>query len=222
MEEKIRLNPFIRPDIVAGYETWYQTVGLHADQQEKSLMKWLLAHFQHAKTILEVGCGTGHFTRWLGVLGMQAAGLDLSHPMLEEAKGLGSAAYLQGDALMLPFLSKSIDLVAMITTLEFLSEPGQGLAEARRVAREGLILGVLNAKSHLGQRYKREGGPIWKNARFFTPDELLQMIQETIGDEAGVSWRTTLWPLWPGALPLPWGGFIGMAVKFFDAHMEDK
>jgi len=45
MEEKIRLNPFIRPDIVAGYETWYQTVGLHADQQEKSLLKWLMAHF---------------------------------------------------------------------------------------------------------------------------------------------------------------------------------
>jgi len=76
---------------------------------------------------------------------MQAAGLDLSRPMLEEAKSLGGPIYLQGDALMVPFLSKSIDLVAMITTLEFLSEPGQGLAEARRVARQGLVLGVLNA-----------------------------------------------------------------------------
>ena len=115
MEEKISLNPFTRPEIVAGYETWYQTVGWHADQQEKGLLKWLLAHFQHAKTILEVGCGTGHFTRWFGVLGMQATWLDLSHLMLEEAKSRGSAVYLQGDALRLPFLSKSIDLVAMIS-----------------------------------------------------------------------------------------------------------
>ena len=222
MEEKISLNPFTRPEIVAGYETWYQTVGWHADQQEKGLLKWLLAHFQHAKTILEVGCGTGHFTRWFGVLGMQAAGLDLSHPMLEEAKGLGGAAYLQGDALMLPFLSKSIDLVAMITTLEFLSEPDQGLAEAGRVARQGLVLGVLNAKSRLVQQYKREGGPIWDVARFFTPSELVQMILETIVDKADVLWRTTLWPFWPGALPLPWGGFIGIAVKFVDAHVEEK
>jgi ubiquinone/menaquinone biosynthesis C-methylase UbiE len=222
VEKKIRLNPFIRPEIVAGYETWYQTVGRNADQQEKILLKWLLAHFKHAKTILEVGCGTGHFTRWFGILGMQAVGLDLSHPMLEEAKSLGGPIYLQGDALMLPFLSKSIDLVAMITTLEFLSKPGQGLAEARRVAREGLILGVLNAKSRLGQRYKREGGPIWEVARFFTPDELVQLIQETIGGEADVSWRTTLWQFWPGTLPLPWGGFIGMAVKLFDAHLKEK
>lgn len=222
MEEKISLNPFTRPEIVAGYETWYQTVGRHADQQEKSLLKWLLAHFKLAKTILEVGCGTGHFTRWFGVLGMQAAGLDLSHLMLEEAKSREGAVYLQGDALMLPFLSKSIDLVALITTLEFLSDPGQGLAEAGRVARQGLVLGVLNAKSRLGQQYKHQGGPIWEVARFFTPDELVQMIPETIKGEAGVVWRTTLWSLWPGALPLPWGGFIGMAVKLFDAHLEEK
>lgn len=169
-----------------------------------------------------MGCGTGHFTRWFSELGIQAAGLDLSRPMLEEAKSLGGRVYLQGDALMLPFLSKSIDLVALITTLEFLSDPGRALAEAMRVARQGLVLGVLNARSRLGLQYKREGGPVWESARFFTPDELERMILEIIGGEAGVVWRTTLWPLWPAALPLPLGGFIGMTMKFTEAHVEER
>ena len=114
---------------------------------------------------------------------------------------------------MLPFPSKSIDLIALVTTLEFLPDPAQALAEARRVAGKGLVLGVLNAQSSLGQQYKRQGGPVWEVARFFTPDELKRMILEDTRAKARITWRTTLWPFWPGALPLPWGGFIGMAVK---------
>jgi SAM-dependent methyltransferase len=171
---------------------------------------------------MEVGCGTGHFTRWFSELGLKATGLDLSSPMLEEARSLGDSVYLQGDALMLPYRSKSIDLVALITTLEFLSAPGQALVEAMRVARQGLVLGVLNAKSRLGRRYKRQGGPVWESARFFTPDELKLMILEVANGKADIVWRTTLWSLWPGALPLPWGGFIGMTIKFSDAIVEER
>ena len=36
---------------------------------------------------LEVGCGTGHFTRWFGGQGLQATGLDLSLPMLAVFRG---------------------------------------------------------------------------------------------------------------------------------------
>jgi ubiquinone/menaquinone biosynthesis C-methylase UbiE len=176
-------------------------------------LKWLLARFPEACSILEAGCGTGHFTRWFGEQGLQAVGLDLSRPMLDEAKRLASPQYLQGDALTLPFLTRSFDLVAMITTLEFLPDPIHALAEALRVTRQGIILGVLNEKSRLGQEYKREGGPFWGIAHFYTLDELKRMIREVAGDNARVIWRTTLWPFWPGALPLPWGGFIGMAVK---------
>ena len=222
MTEIISLNPFTDPEIVAGYEAWYQTTGRRADHQEKALLKSLLTGFLDARTILEVGSGSGHFTRWFGEQKMRAAGLDLSRPMLEEARRLGRAVYVQGDALVLPFLSKSVDLVALITTLEFLSDPGQALAEAIRVARQGLILGVLNAQSHLGRRYKREGGPIWEGARFFTPDDLKRMILEVTGQKAAVVWRTTLLPLWPAALALPWGGFIGMAVRFSEVHVEEK
>lgn len=212
MEDKIRLNPFTNPEIAAGYESWYLTTGRQADRYEKDLLKWLLARFPQARTILEVGCGTGHFTRWFEESELLAIGLDRSRAMLDEAKKLGKPSYVQGDALLLPFLPESFDLVALITTLEFLPQPNHALAEALRVARQGLILGVLNANSCLGRQYKRTGGPIWKIARFFTPDELKQMILEITGVKIRVIWRTTLWPFRSGALPLPWGGFIGVAV----------
>jgi len=210
---EINANPFINAEIAASYETWYQTIGRRADLQEKALLKWLLSGFPRARTILEVGCGTGHFTRWFGGLGLEAVGLDLSRPMLDEAVSLSGPVYLQGEALILPFVSKPFDLVALITTLEFLPDPLQALAEALRVARRGIILGVLNADSRLGREYKLAGGPIWEVARFFTPDELICMIRRVAGEKSRVIWRTTLWPFWPGALPLPWGGFIGMAMK---------
>jgi ubiquinone/menaquinone biosynthesis C-methylase UbiE len=206
-------NPFVNSEIVADYEVWYQTAGSRADRQEKALLKRMLNNFPAAHSILEVGCGTGHFTHWLNKQGLRTIGLDLSWPMLEEAKRLKNLACLQGDAHMLPFLPASFDLVALITTLEFLPDPVQALAEAVRVAGQGLILGVLNAQSRLGCQYKRKGGPIWEAAHFFTTDELKCMIEEIAGVKAKVFWRTTLWPLLSGELPLPWGGFIGMAVK---------
>jgi ubiquinone/menaquinone biosynthesis C-methylase UbiE len=206
-------NPFHNPKIAAGYEDWYRTEGRWADAREKALLRWLLRRFGEVETILEVGCGTGHFTRWLAQVGLEAAGLDLSRPMLDQAVRLGGQDHFRANALRIPLAAHSFDLIALITTLEFLPNPRQALREALRVARRGLILGVLNAGSRLARQYRRQGGPIWNSARFYTPAELKRLVLETVGDGVEIIWRTTLWPFWPGALPLPWGGFIGMAVR---------
>jgi len=207
-------NPFADPTSVASYEDWYNTTGRRADRLEKSLLRRLLARFSSARTILEVGCGTGHFTRWFNELGLYAVGLDVSPPMLVEAVRLGCPHCLCGDALALPFPNRAFDIVTLITTLEFIADPAMALAEALRVAQCGLILGVLNRQSMLARQLKREGGLIWDVVRFFHPEELIHFVKRA-GNEKQVKivWRTTLWPVWPGALPLPWGGFIGMAVK---------
>jgi ubiquinone/menaquinone biosynthesis C-methylase UbiE len=206
-------NPIFDPDSVRGYEKWYRTVGRRADRLEKQLLKVLLVRFPRADEILEVGCGTGHFTRWMISRGYRVVGFDSSAAMVAEAKRLKTGLYIEGDALDLPFGSNSFDLVILITTLEFILDPIRALIEAHRVARRGLILGVFNRRSRLGRQLKKKGGAIWGSAQFFTVEELGRVVGRALGDQpAEIVWRTTLWLFWPRELRLPWGGFIGMAV----------
>jgi ubiquinone/menaquinone biosynthesis C-methylase UbiE len=211
--ERSIFNPFTRSQTPLSYEAWYETTGRRADRLEKALLKRLLACFPRADNLLEVGCGTGHFTRWFEELGLQTAGLGSSLPRLTEAIRLSCPLCVRGDALALPFLDDAFDLIALITTLEFVTDPVQALSEALRVSRQGVLLGVLNRQSLLGWQRKKEGGPIWDLARFFALAELTHLVRRAAaGRRVEVVWRTTLWPIWPGALPLSWGGFVGMAV----------
>jgi SAM-dependent methyltransferase len=82
-------NPFSDLSIVESYEGWYATYGRRADRLEKSLLRWVLGRFKEAHSILEVGCGTGHFTRWLEMLGLNTVGIDVSPVMLAEGRRLG-------------------------------------------------------------------------------------------------------------------------------------
>jgi ubiquinone/menaquinone biosynthesis C-methylase UbiE len=206
-------NPFDQAQMAAGYETWYKTVGQRADRLEKALLKELLARFPTVETILEVGCGTGHFTRWFEDLGLKAVGLDLSSAMLNEAKGNEGQKVLQSDAHSLPFADHSFDVVALITTLEFLQDPTLALREAQRVAQEGLLIGTINRTSWIGKKYQHQGGVPWDSARFFNPYELVKIVELSGAKKSKLFWKTTLWRWLPWALPLPWGGFIGMAVR---------
>lgn len=211
-------NPFDDPALAGRYEAWYAGEGRFADLLEKALLGKLLDRFPDARSILEVGCGTGHFTRWLAERGLDAVGVDISEPMLEEARRRGGPKYSHGDALSLPFADRSTDVTALITTLEFLPDTARALAEAIRVARQGVILGVLNRWSLLALRYRSSGKDMWRSARFFGPWELAGLARRAAGPRARtVVWRTTLWPV-PGVrdLPLPWGGFIGMAVQLHE------
>ncbi|MBI5761437.1 MAG: methyltransferase domain-containing protein [Planctomycetales bacterium] len=207
-------NPFADAELAGRYEQWYSGAGRQSDLAEKQLLRNLLPTFGDVQTILEVGCGTGHFTRWFGELGYRATGLDSSPAMLAQARLLNGGEYRAGDALALPFEDRSFDVTALITTLEFVADPRQALAEAARVARRGLLLGVLNRHSLLTHAYRRSGKPLWQAAHFFSPGELRRLAQTTFGDRvSSIHWRTTLWPVsWLPDLPLPWGGFIGMAV----------
>lgn len=206
------LNPFEDPNIAAGYEAWYHTTGEEAANQEKSLIKDLLSDFPDAERILEVGCGTGYFTSWFESLGLQAYGLDRSIEMIRAAKTTHRLHCLGGDALTLPFPAKSFDLTTLITTLEFLSNPLQALSEALRITRMGIILGVINKHSCLGLRYRLKGGPIWRTATLYTPNELIKMLSNILPKEHNIKVRTTLWPLFSGSSKCSWGGFIGLAV----------
>ncbi len=205
-------NPFTNFAIATENEDQYQADCLRTDRYIKDLLKRLLKSFSSACTILEMGCGTGHFTRWFDEQGLQAVGLDFSWPMLEQAKHLKSPPILQGDALRLPFISASFDLVVLITALEFLPNPNQALNEAIRTAKQGLILVVLNAQGRLGRQCNRQEGSIWEVARLFTPVELRFLLREVAGKTPKILWQTSRL-FWSESSPFIWGDFVGVAVK---------
>lgn len=214
MAEGRRADPFRNPEIAARYEAWYRGEGRRADRLEKRILDELLSELRPHRSVVEVGSGTGHFTRWLARRSSgPVVGLDRSMEMLRHARPEGRVAYVVGDAAALPFPDRGLDVVAFVTTLEFVAEPRRALAEAFRVARRGLLVGALNRRSLLGRRLIRKGGPIWSSARLFTVRELRRLVREAGGGEAvRTVARTTLWPLWSGSLPLPWGGFIALAA----------
>jgi SAM-dependent methyltransferase len=212
--------------VAAHYESWYETgEGRRADELEKAVLGWLLQGFPGSGSVLEIGCGTGHFSRWLDDQGLAAVGLDLSPAMLAEAQALGGAPLVQSDARRLPFADGAFDLTALITTLEFLEQPQEALAEALRVARRGIILGVLNRWSVVGLRRRLEGffrPTVYNSAHFYGVGELERLLRSVAGGKAHLVWRTTLFPHgWPWSQArLPWGGFIGIALVVSDRFQE--
>lgn len=208
--------------VARDYEAWYeQGFGSFAVRQEEALLYQQLQRFPGATSLLEVGCGTGHFTRWFAKLGFHVIGLDASPAMLEQARLRNGTSYLQGDARALPFENQRFDLVALITTLEFVTDPVQALREAMRVARQGLLLGVLNRHSLLEYmrllRGQRLAG-VLAQAHRFSVKELKRRVRQAAGKRSLMTtWRTTIFPgrLPLGATWLPWGEYLGMSV-----HLE--
>ncbi len=144
--------------VARDYEQWYEHgFGRFAARQEEALLPRQLQGFSGATSLLEVGCGTGHFTRWFAQHGLHVVGLDASPAMLAQARLRNGTRYLLGDARTLPFEHGQFDLVALITTLEFAADPIQALREAMRVARLGLLLGVLNRQSLLDSLRRLRG-----------------------------------------------------------------
>lgn len=57
-----------------------------------------------------------------------------------------------------------------------LEGPVRAVAEGARVARMGVLLGVLNSHSVLAWQYRRFGKATWKSARFFSVREFLGLL----------------------------------------------
>ena len=229
---RTKADPF-DDQVASGYEDWYQTPsGSKADALEKAALHKLLQGFPNAETALEVGTGTGHFTRWLTTQGLFAVGMDRSLPMLAEAQKADGVPLVRANAHRLPFRQRAFDLVAFVTTLEFLERDQNAIAEALRIARHGLILGVLNRWSALGIQRRIRGWfhpTIYSKARFYSIFKLKRLLQSTLDmetvadDNAQIQWATTLFPSWwpCKSMRQPWGGFIAMALRIKQTVRSD-
>jgi ubiquinone/menaquinone biosynthesis C-methylase UbiE len=202
------------------YEGWYATPkGQRVDRAERALLTWLLASIPSAASLLEIGCGTGHFTRWFRDIRLQAIGLDRSPAMLRELRNrFPETPTVLADAHALPFGDASRDLVLYVTALEFLEEPTRALTEAVRVARQGVLLVVLNRWS-AGGISRRWGAqrrqPLLGQAHDYSLCDLRKTLTKAAGARLReLRWRSSLIPglSWRLRLPVPLGDVLGCAA----------
>lgn len=114
--------------------------------------------------LLDVGCGTGCFTRYLAEGGenLKIIGIDNDALFIKQAqvtaqnKGLTSGLeFIVGDACELPFLENSFDAVASHTFLTSVEDPKGALAEMMRVTKPGGIIISITAMSFVDQTWHR-------------------------------------------------------------------
>ena len=209
-------------------DDWYEKPkGAQALKLERALIKRYLEPCL-GERLLDIGCGTGMHLSYFRELGLQVTGLDASPYMIEMArKRLREGADLHmGWAEHLPFEDDEFDVSTLINTLEFVDDPEKALAEAFRVTRRRVALGVLNKYALMAMQRRLRGlleDDVYRQARFFSVWELKQMVHKIMGPTK-IRWGTVLFfPLTfmrvtrsveynPLFQQNPWGAFIGMTV----------
>lgn len=92
------------------------------------------------RALVDLGCGTGYFTRALNArFGRAVLGLDIAEGMLRYARAQGpeQAAWITADAEALPLRDSSQDLLFSSLALQWCPDLGRALNDARRVLRPG-------------------------------------------------------------------------------------
>jgi len=211
-------GPNSDPEAARRYEEWYETgFGRRADAVERRLLGRHLEDFEGARSLLEIGCGTGHFADLWAASELCSTGIDLAPDRLGFSRRTRpSFPVVRGEALRLPFRDRSFDVAALVTALEFMSPPAAAVEEAARVARRGLLIGALNRWSPVAWWRRLRVASSYGGAGFFSPRELKRLAVRLEDRAPLVRWRTGLYPCscFDGVTGLPFGAFVVMSVRF--------
>lgn len=95
--------------------------------------------FGGCRTILDVGIGTGRFAENLAENGLAVVGIDVSLPMMMQAKEKGVGDLVRADAHHLPFRDLSFDGSLMIHVLHLVQDWAEVVREVGRVTRSLVV-----------------------------------------------------------------------------------
>lgn len=163
----------------AQYDAWYATErGSWVGEVEYQLLLDLLQP-QAGENLLDVGCGTGWFTRRFAQLtDLQVTGVDIDQLSLNHARQKDPCSdYLLGDAQALPFADKSFDRSVSVTALCFVDNWPLAIKEMLRVTRSRFVIALLNRNSLLWREKGQGGGQGgYRGAHWHSIDELRPVL----------------------------------------------
>ena len=207
----------------AACEAWYHTPRGHWIGDREFILLQSLLRADKGSLLLDVGCGTGHFSRRFARLGLSVSGIDPDPAALKFARTQGSDVhYMQGNAQELPFSDNALDYTIAVTSICFIEEPLQVLREMWRVTRHAMVLGLLNRHSLLHLRKQGRGsylGARWDTASEVTKEWLPAFTpapRQTVLRSAIFLPQGTMIARWseqwlPGTLP--WGSFLAVGLR---------
>jgi ubiquinone/menaquinone biosynthesis C-methylase UbiE len=125
---------------------------------------------------IEIGVGSARFAAPLGI----DVGIDPAEAMLRQARDRG-VDVARGVAEHLPFRDDTFDTALIVTTICFVDDIPQTLAEADRVLSESgeLVIGYIDKDSPVGEIYleRKEASPFYREATFVSTDDLLDALE---------------------------------------------
>ncbi len=209
------------------YDAWFDQNKnrYYFDLEIKLLLEFL--SIEKGQRILDIGCGTGISLEPLLDRGLNLTGIDPSLYMLDIAsKKFGNKVDLhRGSAEDLPFDDNEFDSAFFFTSLEFTDRPCKAIEEACRVAKDTIVICVLNKYAPLNifrwiKSFFVSG--IYSNARFFGIYELKHILFAILG-KVPVKWRTTLqFPFVQGKIPSFIENFKIIQKSFFGTFIAMK
>jgi len=164
------------------YDEWYETAeGAMYDHLEKKVVSRCLPRNVRGMKLLEVGCGTGHWSRFFSDCDFEVTGVDVSESMIKiaQSKKIANASFQIADGHSLPFKDNSFDVIATITTLEFVHNAELVLREmVRCTCKPGgqLLIGALNALARLNRNRRQNPESLYAKARLFTPGQTKKLL----------------------------------------------
>ncbi len=187
---------------------------------------------QKGERILDIGCGTGMSLVPLLDRGLNLTGVDPSPYMLDKAyEVMGERADLHRSfSEDLPFEDNAFDTAFFFTSLEFSQRPAKAIEEACRVAKNQVVIAVLNRHAILNIYRRCKGlfpffpSGIYQKMNVFSIWEIRQIVHAMLG-KVPIHARTTIqFPFvrgkvvsWAENLKLvqrsPFGTMICMRIK---------
>jgi ubiquinone/menaquinone biosynthesis C-methylase UbiE len=139
--KKTMTTPRENSDIAAAYDLWADTYDVDPNRT-RELAGEVLRHCDLSVAgldVVEIGCGTGRNTLWLGERAENVLALDISEGMLRQAKARAqspSVRFLQHDIRSAwPSADESADVVIAMLVLEHVERLQPIFSEAARVLR---------------------------------------------------------------------------------------
>lgn len=177
------------------YELWRKSrfmkrfTGISYEKEREVLVSQL--NLGPGLSILDVGCGTGLFSRQIArqVSPGEVWGLDYSYHQLRQAvllkkkEEIPNLRFLHARATPLPLRDGTVDRVCTVGAMQFFGDPSAVFLEARRVLTPG---GVFVGMNYLSASYVRPKSWLMRQAQrvaegrgdhFFSRDELMGLAR---------------------------------------------